>query len=208
MGYRLAIFDFDGTLADSFPWFTSVLNVLADRYRFKRVLGHEVDHLRTLNARQIMAHVGLSTWKMPFVARDMRRLAIRDAHKIPLFPGIDTMLARLAAGGVTVAIVSSNSEAAVQKVLGPAAAHVRLYDCGASMFGKRRHIRRVLARTATPHAQAIYVGDELRDQEAARAEQIDFGAVTWGFTVPATLAAARPTVLFRDVDELATGILA
>ena len=28
--YRLVIFDFDGTLADSFPWFRSVYNDMAD----------------------------------------------------------------------------------------------------------------------------------------------------------------------------------
>lgn len=30
MRYRLAIFDFDGTLADSFSWFLGVVNRLAD----------------------------------------------------------------------------------------------------------------------------------------------------------------------------------
>lgn len=29
MRYRLAIFDFDGTLADSFPWFATVVNDVA-----------------------------------------------------------------------------------------------------------------------------------------------------------------------------------
>ena len=35
--YALAVFDFDGTLADSFPWFAGVLNGVADRYGFRRV---------------------------------------------------------------------------------------------------------------------------------------------------------------------------
>jgi phosphoglycolate phosphatase len=30
MLYKLAIFDFDGTLADSFPWFLGMVNGLAD----------------------------------------------------------------------------------------------------------------------------------------------------------------------------------
>jgi hypothetical protein len=46
--YRLVIFDMDGTLADSFPWFTSVLNTVADKYRFRRVAPHEVETLRGL----------------------------------------------------------------------------------------------------------------------------------------------------------------
>ncbi len=49
MKYKLAIFDFDGTLADSFPWFLSVFNTVADRYRFKRVEQHEGPALRGYN---------------------------------------------------------------------------------------------------------------------------------------------------------------
>ena len=37
MSWRLAIFDFDGTLADSFPWFAGVLDRMADRHGFRRV---------------------------------------------------------------------------------------------------------------------------------------------------------------------------
>jgi len=37
MSYRLAIFDFDGTLADSWPFFMSVFNEIADQHGFRRV---------------------------------------------------------------------------------------------------------------------------------------------------------------------------
>ncbi len=40
--YRLVVFDFDGTLADSFPWFARVINDVADRYRFARIAPDEV----------------------------------------------------------------------------------------------------------------------------------------------------------------------
>jgi phosphoglycolate phosphatase len=32
MKYRLVIFDFDGTLADTFSWFLGVANQIADKY--------------------------------------------------------------------------------------------------------------------------------------------------------------------------------
>jgi len=34
MPYKLAIFDFDGTLSDSFAWFLSVINSVADKHKF------------------------------------------------------------------------------------------------------------------------------------------------------------------------------
>ena len=57
MAYKLVIFDLDGTLADTFPWFLSVLNGVADRYRFKRIEKHEVERLRGYSARQIIRHL-------------------------------------------------------------------------------------------------------------------------------------------------------
>ena len=69
MSYRLAIFDFDGTLADTFPWFMRVVNTVADRFRFKRIEEHEVEHLRGCSAREIVKHLEVPPWKLPFIAR-------------------------------------------------------------------------------------------------------------------------------------------
>ena len=49
--FELAVFDFDGTLADSFPFFASVYNALADRYGFRRVSAEEVTERRGCDAR-------------------------------------------------------------------------------------------------------------------------------------------------------------
>ena len=57
--YDLVVFDFDGTLADSFPWFCSVLNGVADRYRFRRVEDGEIDTLRGMGASAIVRHLGI-----------------------------------------------------------------------------------------------------------------------------------------------------
>ena len=37
MAYDLAIFDFDGTLADSAEWMAGVFNDVAERYGYRRV---------------------------------------------------------------------------------------------------------------------------------------------------------------------------
>ena len=63
MRYQLVIFDFDGTLADSFPWFSRIINDVADRFRFKRMAPHEMDTLRTMDARALMRHLGVPLWK-------------------------------------------------------------------------------------------------------------------------------------------------
>ncbi|HEX2202530.1 MAG TPA: HAD hydrolase-like protein [Longimicrobium sp.] len=207
MRYRLAVFDFDGTLADSYPWFVGAMNHVADRYRFRRVEAHELDVLRGLDARGVIEHLGVPMWKMPFIVRHMRRRIAADAGRIALFPGAGDLLRRLAESGVAIALVTTNTEANVRRILGPENARlVRHWGCGASMFGKRPRIRKVLRDSRVPPAEAVCVGDELRDLHAARAEGVAFAAVTWGFTAPAALRAHAPEAVFDTMAELADAL--
>lgn len=204
MRYRLVIFDFDGTLADSFPWFSRVVNDIADRYRFKRIEPHEVDTLRTLDARALMRRQGVAPWKMPFIARHVRHRKSKELDQTHLFDGIDRMLARLADAQIRLALVSSNSEDNVRAILGPDIANrFRFYECGASLFGKAARFNKVLRRSGTPARDAICIGDEIRDLDAARRQGIAFGAVAWGYTAADALVARSPEMLFRSVEEIA-----
>jgi phosphoglycolate phosphatase len=207
MPYRLAIFDFDGTLADTFPWFVGVLNDVADRHGFRRVAADEVDELRGMNARAIMARLRVPLWKVPRIARHMRELAARDAEQMRLFPGVPAMLRRLADAGVTLAVVTSNAEANVRRALGTDGALVRHYRCGASVFGKGPKLRRVLADSRTPAGAAIAIGDEIRDCDAARSVGLAFGAVTWGFATGHALRALGPDVVFESPEQLADALV-
>ncbi|GAN49582.1 HAD hydrolase-like protein [Methylobacterium radiotolerans] len=203
-GPGLVVLDFDGTLADSFAWFCSVLNGVADRYRFRRVEAHEVEELRLQGARAIVAHLGIPRWKLPLIARHMHALAARDAAQIALFPGVPAMLDAVAEAGVPLAILSSNRADTVRRVLGPdSAARIGTYACGASIFGKARRLRALLARTGVAPHRALCIGDEIRDLEAARALGCPFGAVAWGYTDPRTLASLGPEHLFSEPGEIA-----
>lgn len=202
--YKLAIFDFDGTLADSLSWFTVAMNEAADRFGFRRVDAAEAEMLRGRTAWQVIEHVGMPMWKAPMVTRYMRARLAREAPAIPLFPGVGAALEALAERGVVLSIVSTNSEANVRRVLGARhAALVSHYGCSASLFGKRPKLRRVLAASGVAPAEALCIGDELRDLHAARAERIPFGAVAWGFTKVEALAAHAPEELFHRVEEIA-----
>ena len=203
MKYRLAIFDFDGTLADSFSWFLGVANRLADEHRFRRIEEHEVDALRGRSARQLVAHFGIPAWKMPLIARQMRQHMARDIRHITLFPGMDRVLKELAGRGIRLAIVTSNSIENVRQVLGPGNADlIQQYACGIAVFGKRTKLRSVVRGSGIPAAEAICIGDEIRDLEAAREEGIPFGAVSWGYTNPEALRAHGPEEMFENVEEI------
>jgi phosphoglycolate phosphatase len=118
MTHNLVIFDVDGTLADSFPWFVEVFDTLAERYHFRRMMEQEGAMLRGMSARQIVQYLHVPAWKLPLIACHARMLAQRDRAQIALFPGVHSMPAKLAAAGIRLAVVSSNSEETVRYVLG------------------------------------------------------------------------------------------
>ena len=88
MPYQLAIFDFDGTLADSFPFFLSVFNTIADLHGFRRIDVAKAGQLRHYGMRQVMAHVGMPAWKLPAVSRTFMALMKENAGSIYLFDGV------------------------------------------------------------------------------------------------------------------------
>ena len=203
MRYSLAIFDLDGTLADSFPWFLRTINDVADRFRFRRVADEDVEKLRHASTREILAYLQVPAWKLPLIARHTRKLKAEASADISLFDGVDTMLYALANSGVQLALVSSDSEANVRRKLGNLAALFADFDCAASVFGKSAKFRRVIRRAGVTPTQVISIGDETRDVEAARAVGIACGAVCWGYAAPEALRARTPDFVFERVDDIA-----
>lgn len=202
MPYRLAIFDFDGTLADSFAFFLHAQQMLADKHGFARVEPAEVESLRRSSVSEIMKRSGLPAWKLPLVARDFRAM-MRDAEGITLFEGVEAMLAGLAARGVALGLLTSNARDNVLRVMGAESfarfAHV---ECGMSILGKRPRIRAMLRRAGVPATEAIYIGDQDSDGEAANAEGVAFGAVAWGYGAIDLLRRCSPRHEFARVDDI------
>ncbi|MGO4403613.1 HAD hydrolase-like protein [Bosea sp. RAF48] len=200
--FSLAIFDYDGTLADSFPWFCSVLNQTARRFGFREVAEHEIEELRGLGSREIVARLQVPLWRMPSIAVHMRKLSADSRDEVRLFPGVENMLASLAASNIQVAIVSSNGEEAIREKLGSAAVHVSHFNCGASLWGKAAKFQAVIKRSGASKQGSIAVGDEVRDIEAARSVGIAAGAVTFGYNAASALRAAKPDMTFDSIGEL------
>lgn len=201
--YQAVIFDFDGTLVNSFPWFSNVFNEVALRYRFRPVEAHEVEHLRHLEPAAIMEHLNISRWKVPFVAAHFRRLAERDIAHMHLHEGIAQSLMHLAHSGVKLGIVSSNLERNVRHVLRTdIAGRISAFGCGASLFGKGRLLQTLIRRMKVPAEECIYIGDEVRDYHASRFAGADFGGVAWGYSRPDALLKLKPDRFLTAVTQL------
>ncbi|MEI2299524.1 HAD-IA family hydrolase [Ensifer sp. MJa1] len=203
MTYDFAIFDFDGTLADTAASFMLACNSAARHFGFRELSVEEFQSLRAMSNREIIAHMAVPMWKLPQIATFMRRAMAAEAESVQLFPGAADLLLRLKAAGIGIAIVSSNAEESIRAALGDVAATVDLYECGAALFGKAQHFKRAIRFSGLHASRILAIGDEARDIEAARKAGIASGAVGWGYADPIFLQGLRPDRFFGRMEEIA-----
>lgn len=201
--YKLAIFDFDGTLGDTMAWFLDASDAMAVRFGFVPIDRSNLDNLRHKSAREMMRIHKVSVLKLPMLARHVQAMMQADAASIRMFDGVPDMLRAVHAAGVKIAVVSSNSEANIRIVLGPdLSGLVDLFDCGASVFGKARKFRKVLKTLCVKPSETVSIGDETRDIDAGRKARLATAAVAWGYTQPAALAAKGPDHMLGGVGDV------
>ncbi len=207
--YRLVIFDFDGTLADSGDWFLSIADELADRFDFKRVEPAEVEGLRGRTTREVIRYLGIPRWKLPKIGKYVHALLATQTDRISLFEGVVPMIHALSAAGIRIALVTSNAQENACAILGhDLASKIEWFECGASLFGKARRYRKVLKRSKFSAEEAISIGDETRDITAARKVGIATGAVMWGYANREALSKLAPDALFQSPAEVQQLLLA
>ena len=201
--YELVSFDFDGTLADSAGWMIGALQRLSGEFNFRAIDRATADALRRCDSREIMKELQIPAWQLPKIVLRMRQLAAAETDQIRLFSGVHKMFRQLKDRGVRTAIVSSNAEATIRRILGDGTvARVDHFVCGASLFGKAAKLRTLLKRSRTRPERAIYIGDEIRDIAAARAAGMAFGAVGWGCAHPEALQARAPDCFFASLSDI------
>lgn len=202
MPYRLVLWDFDGTLADSMAVSLTIINRLAAQYRFKPIT--DPHSVRKMTVRKFMKEHKIGFLKLPRITKAFQQALRHEIEKVPLYPGLMRLLKTTHAAGLRHAILSSNSPENIQAFL---VAHgiTEYFEFTAGCFkllGKARGIKRVIKQRKIPKKDVLYIGDEVRDVAAAHKAGIDVVAVSWGINDWNTLAAEEPTHQVATPEEL------
>jgi phosphoglycolate phosphatase-like HAD superfamily hydrolase len=126
--------------------------------------------------------------------------------EIKLFDGMVKTLEELHAEGHNLFIVSSNSPRNVigllkQHHLGESFVDI---EGGVSLFNKDKALTKLVKRNSLDSRETWYIGDELRDIDAANTTQLRSIAVTWGFTDKSTLISHQPTAVAEKPTDIMT----
>lgn len=201
----VVIFDFDGTIADTLTLLIRISNRLADEFRFQKIQDDEVAVLKTKTIAEIVRHLKIPVAKIPLILYQIRRQMRQHITQAPAAEGLKDILWQMHAQGWRLGILTSNSRKNVETFL----KHNGL-DCfdflktSVGIPGKTLRLKQLLRKQNLQHHEVIYVGDEIRDIEAAKSNRIKVAAVAWGYNHPEALAAYQPDYLIRHPKELLT----
>lgn len=208
MKHPLVVFDFDGTLADSLPQTVAIFRRIGPGLGLNDIPDEEIPALRAMPTKQLLKRLGVRFWKLPKVIRVYQAAAAEHAHELKLHAGIADMLATLHAAGHRLGVLSSNREDVIRTCLRTnGVEELFAFVVGyPKLFGKAKALRRILKAEGVERDQLLYVGDEVRDIEAANKLKVPVVAVAWGFHARQLLVDAGPTALVDAPAEVLAAV--
>jgi 2-phosphoglycolate phosphatase len=188
---RAVLFDFDGTLADTAADLCSALNELRTENNLAPLSVEAVRPYASMGARGMLrVGFGMKPGDAGYEARRDAFLVHYERHacgETRLFPGIRELLEHLASERIRWGIVTNKA----MRFAEPLVRALQLSpDCvvgGDSTPHLKPHPASLLLaaeRLALPPGACYYLGDDLRDIQAARAAGMRTVAVEWGYTSP------------------------
>ena len=185
------LFDLDGTLIDTAPDFTLVVNkLLAENDR--EALPHEVIHLNVSNgARALVTNaLAIDEAHQDFATLLQRLLELYyeqlNSTRATLYPGLDSLLLQLEAQNIPWGIVTNKPEKYSLRLLEQLQLDTRcsVLVCPDHVTDTKPHpepIFLALAKLGRGPERTVYLGDHIRDIQAAKNADVIAIAAAYGY---------------------------
>jgi phosphoglycolate phosphatase len=188
---RAVLFDLDGTLADTAPDLAAALN----RLRADQGLGplplEQVRPFASAGARGLV-HAGFGVKPGDGEYDALREAFLEFYRERPcvetrLFPGIAELLQELSRRSIAWGVVTNKATRFTERILSALGLTPACVVCGDTTPHLKPHAAPMLLaaeQLALPAKDCLYLGDDLRDIQAARAAGMRAVAVAWGYHHP------------------------
>lgn len=217
MGYKLAIFDLDGTVLDSLDDLANSTNAALRAHGYPERTRQEIcqfvgNGMARLIARAVPVGTDDNT-TAAVLATFKAYYADHCAEKTAPYAGVLQLLARLRAAGVKLAVLSNKADAATKSLC-----HTYFEGAFDLVVGERESegVRKkpapdavfaILRELQVDAAEAVYIGDSEVDVQTAQNAGLALLAVTWGFRSEAVLRESGAAVLVDNAKTLGDLIL-
>ena len=201
--YKAIIFDFDGTIADSMEAMRQAYNRAANIYGGGYITDDNIAQLRSMHAREVLQQLSIPYLKLPFVIFSTLSYFKTVIEDVKPFAHVPDLLKQLIKDNYILYVISTNSPENIRLFLKQhdIAVFKDILSCGGYIFGKGEVIKKLLKREQIDPRTSIYVGDEVRDIEAAHQAGVTSVAVSWGYNAPERLKEGAPDFLIEHAQE-------
>ncbi|OHX65361.1 HAD-IA family hydrolase [Flammeovirga pacifica] len=193
------VFDFDGTIVQSYHLIESIVRSLSKKYRLKEIDTNSRD-VSKLSAKELLKAIEIKKWKLPFFIYEVKKRMNKQIVDQQLVEGIENAIKKLYDLGFNLVIVSSNSKQNIQLFLEHQQLNNYIDEIYAAprLFKKEKTLKRIMKK----HGSCIYIGDEVRDIIACHQAKMNIIAVSWGFNHASILKKENPTHLIHHPDDI------
>lgn len=181
------IFDFDGTIADSMWVIISIYEQLLKT----KVTPAQIEAIRGMPAVKALGYMNMPLFKTPKLLTKGKKIMRSRLHELDLYDGMAELIKGLHKSGHTLEVMTSNNEDNVRVFLKDKLLDQYFDEVigGIGLFAKAPVLKKVSKITSGP---LYYVGDEVRDVEAAKKAKLPIIAVGWGYNNEDLLMSYRP----------------
>ena len=198
------IFDFDGTIADTFDVMLKVSRLLAQEFGFHSIESHEIESFRDKTSLQVLASLKIPFFKIPRILKKARSEFSKEMSFVKPFPDIGQTLFKLKPLSQKMGIITTNSQKNVKNFLENYDLNVFDFITTTSKISQKyQELKKLRSQTALK-TTLLYIGDETRDVEAAKRAGATSIAVTWGYNSLKALQSCQPDGLAHSPRELLT----
>jgi phosphoglycolate phosphatase len=198
------IFDFDGTLADTFPLIVDVSYRLSPGTR--RLPNEQIAVLRRLPLLTAVRRLGISRWYVPLLILFIRRRLTPRMQEVPACEGVLPVLHKLHKNKHRLLVLTSNYKENVEIFLKHQGVDKSFTEVAtvqyASTGSKTRALKKLIKRHNLRLKDCYYVGNEALDMEAAERVGIRGVATTWGGFSQKALKKTKPFAIIDKPSEL------
>jgi HAD superfamily hydrolase (TIGR01549 family) len=197
------LFDFDGTIADTFDLAMSIGKRISESFRLQIATNEEIIRFRNMPFRDAVRALQIPFRRMPALMLRIRREIHENIDEIRPFDGMRDVLQELRGRCDLLGMVTSNSEENVARFL--QRHELDFFDFGAyssAIFGKASKLRTLIHKHRLQKESILYIGDTVGDIESCRKVGVSMAAVTWGYNSREILASGKPDFLVSGPLEL------
>ena len=193
----IILFDFDGTIADTISAGLEIINAHADKYGYKRLDGDIKTHFSAL---QLVKLAEVKLWKLPYLIYQLKKKLAEKSDELKVLPEAPELIKKLKDKGYDLGILTSNSYKTVKSFLKKyeLESYFSFLRTDVSLFGKRKALaksKKLLGK------KIVYIGDELRDIEACRKNNIPIVSIPWGLNSYEALEEHNPGLVAKSGEE-------